>query len=141
MNGIAAQAPIHPGALLHDPPEVRDSGTFDIAAAGLETAGLTSFARFEEWAAPGAAGGAAAPGLEPAVRTSCARFEEWPARVAAGVAAALDYAAENPAAARALRVDSRAGEPGEADAYLGMIARFAAMLGADAPRVGRLPAS
>ena len=83
----------------------------------------------------------AAAGVETAVLHSCARQEEWPARIAAGIRAALEFAAKNPAAARALTVDSRAGESGEGDAYPAMVGRFAAMLGAGAPRSERLPAS
>jgi hypothetical protein len=79
--------------------------------------------------------------LEAAVLESCAGKEEWPARIAAGIRAALEFAAANPEAARTLTVDSRAGEPGETDAYVEMIGRFASMLGAGAPRIGRLPAS
>jgi hypothetical protein len=83
----------------------------------------------------------AAAGVETAVLLSCARHSEWPARVAAGVRAAVDFAVANPGAARALTVDSRAGEPGEEGAFVQMVGRFAAMLGAGAPRSARLPAS
>lgn len=82
----------------------------------------------------------AAAEVETAVLHSCARQREWPARIAAGIRAAVEFAAEHPDAARALTIDSRAGEP-EGDAYFEMVARFAAMLRAGAPRPEALPAS
>jgi hypothetical protein len=84
---------------------------------------------------------AAVAAFEAEVMASCAPELEWPARIAAGIRAALAFAAANPEAARALTIDSRADEPEEADDYLRMIARFAELLGQDAPQAQRLPAS
>jgi hypothetical protein len=79
--------------------------------------------------------------IESAVAASCQAQVEWPARIAAGVTAVIDFLAENPAAARVLALDSRSAGP-ELDAdYQEMIARFAALLAAGAPRSERLPAS
>jgi hypothetical protein len=79
--------------------------------------------------------------LESAVVAPCEPELEWPARIAAGIRAALAFAAANPAAARALTVDSRLDESGEGDDYVRMIGRFAALLGESAPPAERLPAS
>ena len=78
--------------------------------------------------------------IEQAVVESCGRHEEWPARIAGGIGAAIDFLIANPAAARALAIDSRSARRDDAD-YLEMIARFAALLGDGAPRSERLPAS
>jgi hypothetical protein len=84
---------------------------------------------------------AAVAAMEDAVLGPCAPHLEWPARVAAGIRAALAFAAANPGAARALTIDSRHDESVEADGYLRMIDRFAALLGEEAPQAERLPAS
>ncbi len=47
----------------------------------------------------------------------------------------------NPGAARALTIDSRSGGTGQDGDYAEMIGRFAALLGAGAPRGDRLPGS
>jgi len=78
--------------------------------------------------------------VESAVVESCAREEEWPARIAAGIDAVVDFAAAEPAAARALAIDSRVGGAGGRD-YDELIDRFAGLLGAGAPRSERLSAS
>jgi hypothetical protein len=79
--------------------------------------------------------------IENAVAGSCAAQAEWPVRVATGLNAAVDFLIANPGAARALAIESRAGEPQEGDDYEEMIDRFAALLGAGAPVAERLPAS
>lgn len=93
---------------------------------------------------PRAAGdtfGSAIARMERAVVESCDEQAEWPARIAAGINSAIDFMVANPAAARALAVQSRSGEE-EGDAgYVEMIDRFAGLLGAGAPREERLPAS
>ena len=93
---------------------------------------------------PRAAGdtfGSAIARMERAVVESCDQEADWPARIAAGINSAIDFMVANPAAARALAVQSRTGEE-EGDAgYVEMIDRFAGLLGAGAPREERLPAS
>jgi hypothetical protein len=82
--------------------------------------------------------------IESAVVDACDQSVDWPARITAGIAAALDFMIANPAAARALTIDSRSagtGGTGQDGDYAEMIGRFAALLGADAPRGARLPAS
>jgi hypothetical protein len=79
--------------------------------------------------------------MERAVVESCDEQAEWPARIAAGINSAIDFMVANPAAARALAVQSRSSQE-EGDAgYVEMIDRFAGLLGAGAPRAERLPAS
>ncbi len=78
--------------------------------------------------------------VESAVVESCAGEEEWPARIAAGIDAVVDFAVAEPAAARVLAIDSRAGGAERRD-YDEMIDRFAGLLGAGAPRPERLSAS
>jgi hypothetical protein len=85
--------------------------------------------------------GSAIARMERAVVESCDEEADWPARIAAGINSAIDFMVANPAAARALAVQSRTGEE-EGDAgYVEMIDRFAGLLGAGAPREERLPAS
>lgn len=79
--------------------------------------------------------------MESAIVASCATQSEWPARIAAGINAAIEFTIANPVAARKLAVDSRAVELREGSVYPEMIQRFAALLGAGAPRSERLPAS
>jgi len=79
--------------------------------------------------------------IEGAVVDSCAGHEEWPARVVAGITAAVEFVAAEPAAARALAIDSRWHGVGQGSDYDGMIDRFAGLLGSGAPRPDRLPAS
>jgi hypothetical protein len=82
--------------------------------------------------------------IESAVVDACGQAVEWPARITAGIGAALDFMIANPAAARALTIDSRSagtGGTGQDGDYAEMIDRFAALLGAGAPRADRLPAS
>ena len=69
--------------------------------------------------------GSAIARMERAVVESCDEQAEWPARIAAGINSAIDFMVANPAAARALAVQSRSGEE-EGDAgYVEMIDRFA----------------
>jgi hypothetical protein len=85
--------------------------------------------------------GSAIARIERAVVESCDQQAEWPARIATGINAAIKFMVANPAAARALAIDSRSREE-EGDAgYAEMIGRFAGLLGAGAPRSERLPAS
>jgi hypothetical protein len=79
--------------------------------------------------------------MEVAVSAACDRRDEWPARIAAGINAVIEFAIANPGAARTLTIDSRAFGRQEGSAYPEMIARFASLLGADAPRSERTPAS
>lgn len=82
--------------------------------------------------------------IESAVVDACDQALDWPDRIAAGIAAALDFMVADPAAARALTIDSRSagtGGTGQDGDYAEMIGRFAALLGADAPRSDRLPGS
>jgi hypothetical protein len=79
--------------------------------------------------------------IESAVVDACDESVDWPARITAGIGAVLDFMIANPAAARALAIDSRSGGTGQDGDYAEMIARFAALLGAGAPRADRLPAS
>src|SRR4051794_39396634 len=82
--------------------------------------------------------GAAIARAEQAVVESCGQEQEWPARIASGIGAVIDFLIANPAAARALTIDSRSGT---AEDYLEMITRFAGLLSDGAPRSERLPAS
>ena len=96
---------------------------------------------YEEPRAAGDTFGSAITRMKRAVVESCDAQAEWPARIAAGINSAIDFMVANPAAARALAVQSRSGEE-EGDAgYVEMIDRFAGLLGAGAPREERLPAS
>jgi hypothetical protein len=79
--------------------------------------------------------------MEIAVSAACDTQAEWPARIAAGINAVIEFAIANPSAARTLTIDSRAVERQEGSGYPEMIARFASLLGAGAPRSERLPAS
>jgi hypothetical protein len=85
--------------------------------------------------------GSAIARIERAVVESCDERAEWPARIAAGINSATDFMVANPAAARALAVQSRSGEDAGDAGYVEMIGRFAGLLGAGAPRPERLPAS
>jgi hypothetical protein len=104
----------------------------------------------EETEAPGGIGFAVAGGdacsfeeaiaaFEEAIAGSCGGHEEWPARVVAGIGAAVEFVAAEPAAARALAVDSRWPDRDGASGYESMIDRFAGILGSGAPRPDRLP--
>ena len=80
--------------------------------------------------------------IESAVVDACEQAVDWPARITAGIGAALDFMIANPAAARALTIDSRSagtGGTGQDGDYAEVIGRFAALLGAGAPRADRLP--
>jgi hypothetical protein len=87
---------------------------------------------------------AAAVRLRAAVSDACARPRPWPARVAAAIYAALDFAVEDPAAARLLLIEPWAhGEAGTARRQR-LLDRFAALLAAERPAPpdgGRLPAA
>jgi hypothetical protein len=84
---------------------------------------------------------AAVEQIESAVLASCDGRSEWPARITAGINAAIEFMVANPAATRALAIDSRSGVSEGDSGYPGMIGRFAGLLGADAPRSERLPGS
>jgi hypothetical protein len=82
--------------------------------------------------------------IESAVVDACEQDVDWPARITAGIGAALGFLIANPAAARALTIDSRsarAGGTGQDGDYAELIGRFAALLGAGAPQADRLPGS
>jgi hypothetical protein len=79
--------------------------------------------------------------IESTVLAACDQAAEWPAGVTAGIHAALDFMIANPAAARTLTIDSRSGGAEQDADYAEMIGRFAALLGAGAPRSDRQPAS
>jgi hypothetical protein len=85
--------------------------------------------------------GSAIARMERAVVESCEEQAEWPARIAAGINSAIDFMVANPAAARALAIQSRSSEEEGDVGYVEMIDRFAGLLGAGAPRSERLPAS
>jgi hypothetical protein len=69
--------------------------------------------------------------LELAVLDAAAQRVEWPAKVAAGIRAALDFATDNPEAARVLALEVRAS--GSARDYAGMIELFGRLLASKAP--------
>jgi hypothetical protein len=79
--------------------------------------------------------------IESAIVDACDQAADWPGGITAGIGAALDFMIANPPAARALAIDSRSGGNGQDGDYAEMIGRFAALLGAGAPRTDRLPAS
>jgi hypothetical protein len=81
--------------------------------------------------------------LRSAVDEGCEGDQEWQARFVAGIRAAFAFAAANPAAARALTIESRSTDPfgdDEGD-HRRLIEHFAEQLGRCAPPDRRLPAS
>ena len=78
--------------------------------------------------------------VEEAIVGSCDDRADWPERISAGINAAINLLVANPATARALTAE-RCGESGGDAVYAAMLERFAGLLGADAPRPERLPAS
>jgi hypothetical protein len=79
--------------------------------------------------------------LQVAVEEACARGVDWPAKLAGAVEAALDFAAADPAAARALTLDALIHRPDGGRRYLRLIEHFANLLRAQAPRDRRRPPS
>jgi hypothetical protein len=81
--------------------------------------------------------------LESAVSEGCASDGEWQARFVAGIRAAFAFAAANPAAARALTIESRTDSDSLADDgdHRRLIEHFADKLNRCAPPDQRLPAS
>lgn len=71
--------------------------------------------------------------LQDAVRRACAAETQWQTRVVVGLRAVLEYAAADPAGARALTIQARRGNPAEADRQDQAIAYFAALLGEVTP--------
>ena len=78
--------------------------------------------------------------LQGVVGRACSGQEEWEARVVVGIRAALEFAAANPAAARAVTVQARSRESG-GDRQREVIAYFAALLGEVAPAEKRFQVS
>ena len=62
--------------------------------------------------------------LQIQVETACASQADWPAQVAVGIRAALDFAAAEPAAARALTVDALTAGAAGRGRYDRMLAHF-----------------
>ena len=81
--------------------------------------------------------------LRSAVAEGCEGDIEWQARFVAGIHAAFEFAAANPAAARALTIESRSTDPldEEEGDHRRLIEHFAEELGRCAPPDRRLPAS
>ena len=79
--------------------------------------------------------------LQKAVDSACDRQTGWEARIAAAVRAALDFAAADPAAARALTINARRQASEHGDHEREMIAHFAAHLGKVTPDEARFPIS
>ena len=77
--------------------------------------------------------------LQEAVRFACAAETQWQARIVVGLRAVLEFAAADPAAARALTLQARAGSPAAADSQDEVIAYFAESLAEVAP-TGKLVA-
>jgi hypothetical protein len=74
--------------------------------------------------------------LQNEVLEACGTHADWPARVAAGIYAALDFAAANPEAARALAVEARTEVAGAE--YLRMVERFSEVFATEVPPERRL---
>jgi hypothetical protein len=62
--------------------------------------------------------------LQIEVETACARQADWPSQVAVGIRAALDFAAAQPAAARALTTDALAAGSAGYERYDRMLTYF-----------------
>jgi hypothetical protein len=73
------------------------------------------------------------------MREGCEQHAEWEARVVAGVRAALEFAAAQPAAARAVFVRARGEGSGERDRQDEVIAYFTELLEGAAPSRKRFP--
>lgn len=80
--------------------------------------------------------------LERAVATSCAGQEDWPRSIVAGIDAALEFAAENPAAARLLTERAAERWKEREPRFTAMVESFAELLARGAPPANpRLPTS
>jgi hypothetical protein len=79
--------------------------------------------------------------LKDVVRNACAAETEWQARIAVGLRAVLEFAASDPAAARALTIQARRGDPKEADRQDQVLAYFAELLSEIAPAETRFAVS
>jgi hypothetical protein len=80
--------------------------------------------------------------LQNAIAEGCDGDGEWQARFVAGIRAAFAFAAANPAAARALTIESRTTTPLDDDGdHRRLIEHFANQLSRCAPPGQRLPAS
>lgn len=77
--------------------------------------------------------------LQAAIREACERHTQWEARVVAGLRAVLEFAANKPAAARAVFVRARGEGPGERDRQDEVIAYFTELLEGVAPSKKRFP--
>jgi hypothetical protein len=79
--------------------------------------------------------------LQDVVSSTCRLHVEWEAKVVAGIHAMLDFAAANPAKARALTVEARRPAFGDRNPEQVVIAHFVALFGKVAPATRRLPVS
>jgi hypothetical protein len=79
--------------------------------------------------------------LQNVVQQACARRSEWEAKVVAGIRAIVDFAAANPAKARALTVEARRPKSGEPESAQEVVEYFADLLGEVAPAEKRFPIS
>jgi hypothetical protein len=79
--------------------------------------------------------------LQELVHGACKRESRWEAKVVAGIGASLDFAATEPAKARALTVGARRPAFGERYPEQVVISYFARELGAVAPRARRVAIS
>lgn len=95
------------------------------------------------WRAPAADFSASFTRLRDAVRQACALGADarWEERVAAGIRSALEFAAADPAAAKALTLDARAQRLDGGDRQDEVIAHFAELLSSVAPSEKRFPIS
>jgi hypothetical protein len=75
------------------------------------------------------------------VHEACKRESRWEAKIVAGIGAALEFAAREPAKARALTLSARRPAFGERYPEQVVISYFAGELGAVAPRARRVPIS
>ncbi len=71
--------------------------------------------------------------LQDTVSAACAAETQWQARIVVGLRAVLEFAAADPAAARALTIQARGGDPAEPDRQDEVIAHFAGLLRQAAP--------
>jgi AcrR family transcriptional regulator len=79
--------------------------------------------------------------LTGAVSEACEANDEWTAGVEAGLAAALEFLAEQPAAARLCLVESISATPTSARRYDEAMGEFVGILAGSAPREGDRPAT
>jgi hypothetical protein len=79
--------------------------------------------------------------IQQLVHQACRREARWEAKIVGGIGAALEFAASEPAKARALTISARRPAFGERYPEQVVIAYFAGELGAVAPRASRVPIS